>query len=107
MAIGDIFINDIGTSIGGTVKDQDKAIVDCSVCISKVIRFQKPDNTTFDKTAAFVTDGSDGQIHYITVDGDLDTAGIWYYQGIVNLPLGTWSTDIHSFEVEEPLAAPA
>lgn len=106
MAIGDIFVGDIGTSIGGTVKDQDKAIVDCSVCISKTIRFQKPDNSTFDKAAAFVTDGSDGKIHYITVSGDLDASGTWYYQGIVELPLGYWYTDLHSFEVEDPITAP-
>jgi hypothetical protein len=106
MAIGDIFQDDIGTSIGGTVKDQDKDVVDVSVAITKTIRFTKPSGVSEDQVAAFVTDGSDGKIHYITVSGDLDETGIWYYQGIVELPLGTWATDIHSFEVEAPLVAP-
>lgn len=103
MAIGDIFVGDVGTSIGGTVKDQDKAIVDVSTAIVKKIRITDPGGVMVEKDAAFITDGSDGQIHYVTVTDDLDTAGIWYYQGYVELPLGKWFTDIHSFEVETPL----
>lgn len=103
MAIGDIFVGDEGTSVGGTVKDQDKAIVDVSGAISKKIRITDPSGTMTEHDAAFITDGTDGGIHYITTTGDIDTAGLWYYQGYVELPLGKWFTDIHSFEVETPL----
>ncbi len=106
MPRNDIFVGDEGTSFGGTVKDQDEAVIDISAATVKTIRFTDPSGVSVDKTAAFVTDGTDGMIHYISDAAFIDEAGIWFYQGYIELPLGKWYTDIHSFEVEAVLVAP-
>lgn len=99
MAVEEIHLNDIGTVFELTVYEGD-VIVDVSSAVSLNIYFRKPDGTTvLTKSAAFTTDGTDGKIRYVTVDGDLDTTGGWKIQGRVELPTGRWSTDVQSFKV--------
>jgi hypothetical protein len=93
-----IHVNDIGTDFRVTIVDNNTA-VDISSATSKTITFQKPNGVSVEKTATFVTDGSDGKIRYITVDGDLDDGGTWKIQGKVVTPAGSWNTDVESFRV--------
>ena len=51
----------------------------------------------------FRSDGSDGQIEYVAVDGDLDAAGTWSLQALVTTADGTWNTNVGSFRVYENL----
>jgi hypothetical protein len=67
--------------------------------------FSKPDGAVVEKTAVFSTDGSDGKIRYITVDGDLDAIGKWKIQARVVMPTGSWSSNLSSFKVYGNLQA--
>ena len=66
-------------------------------------RFKRPDGTTFEKTAVFTSDGTDGNIQYLSVDGDLNVAGTWNLQAYVATGAGTWSTSVGTFKVHENL----
>ncbi len=104
-ATEEIHLNDIGTVFELTVNECNNTtgineVVDISSASSIVLYFLKPDkSTTLTKTATFSTDGTDGKIRYLSETGDLDATGTWKIQGQVQLPTGTWSTDIHSFKV--------
>ena len=102
MARGEIHLNDIGTIFEVIVKDQDDNVVDISSATgahAKLIIFKKPDATKVEKDTIFSTDGKDGKMRYVTVDGDLNLLGDWEYQGKVILTAGTWSSDIYTFRV--------
>lgn len=79
---------------------EDCAAIDISGATSKTIYFTKPSGAILTKTALFVTDGTDGQIHYASESGDLDEAGIWKIQAIIELGSGSlYSSIIKSFKV--------
>jgi hypothetical protein len=103
MAQDEIHKNDVGTVFELTIKD-GQATVDVSTTTAKQIIFRKPDGSTLTKTAAFVTDGTDGKIKYTTIAGDLDSSGIWEYQAKVTFSGGAWSADIKTFRVHDNLA---
>lgn len=92
--------NSIGTAFKATIKE-DGVALDVSGVSTKAIDFKKPDGTVVSKTASFVTDGTDGQIEYVTVNGDLNVVGEWKFEGYV-AGLGGWTgaSDTHSFVVE-------
>lgn len=56
---------------------EDNEPVDLSSVSAKQIKIWKPGGTLITGTASFETDGTDGQIYYPTVAGDLDEEG-WY-----------------------------
>ena len=100
-------VNDIGTIFRVTVYDTTSTggstVADISTAETKQMIFKRPDGTTFTKTAVFTTDGSDGNIQYISVDGDLNVAGTWHLQAYVVTPAGNWRTDVGHFRVYENL----
>lgn len=99
MAVGEIRQYDIGTKFLITLKDQDGVVVDVSSAITLEIIFKKPSATSVTKTASLETDGTDGQINYVTISGDLDEIGKWEMQASVVLGAGSWKTDIQEFKV--------
>lgn len=98
MAANEIHINDIGTIFTITVKDGSSS-VDISSSSTKQVIIKKPGGAKLTKDAAFVTDGTDGQIKYTIVSGDLDEAGTYKLQGYLVISDGTFYTDITSFKV--------
>tara|TARA_R100000008_G_scaffold86692_1_gene80945 strand:- start:119 stop:445 length:327 start_codon:yes stop_codon:yes gene_type:complete len=100
-------VNDIGTVFRVTVYDTTSSggttVADISGATTKTFTFKRPDGTTFDKTAVFTTDGSDGNIQYLTVDGDLNIAGTWHLQAYVVTSAGSWKTTAGTFKVYENL----
>lgn len=101
----DIRVGDIGTPIIVTLVDETGAAVDVSGATEMVILLQPPDKTLIEKTAEHVTDGTDGKIQYVTIDGDLSQPKKWLMQARVTLPTGTWSSSTTSFTVLPNLAA--
>lgn len=97
-----VFVNDIGTSFRGTFKE-DGTVVDISSATTKNIIFEKPDGTKVTQTGSFFTDGTDGILEYLSVDGDLNIGGDWRLQGFANL--GSWigHSDIVNFKVYDNL----
>ena len=100
-------LNDIGTVFRVTVYDTSSTgsttVANISGASTKQFTFKRPSGTTFTKVAVFTTDGSDGQIEYVAVDGDLDAAGTWSLQALVTTADGTWNTNVGSFRVYENL----
>ena len=77
-----ISLGDIGTDLQITITE-DGVIVDVSGATLLQIELTKPDGTVVLKTASNVTDGVNGNIHYVGQDGDIDQRKIWSYIGIV------------------------
>ncbi len=97
--------NDIGTVFRLTILDQDGAVVDVSGASVKKILFQSPGGVLDTQDAEFSDDGSDGQIEYVTVDGDLDETGVWSIQAKVTMVAGTWYSETKTFAVQANLDA--
>jgi hypothetical protein len=64
---------------------------------------KSPSGNAKTKTASFTSDGTDGKIQYITVEGDLDEIGTWRLQSKITFPTASWSTEIGTFKVYENL----
>ena len=100
-------VNDIGTIFRVTVYDMTSTggttVADIRTATTKQFTFKRPDGTTFTKTAVFTTDGTDGDIQYLSVDGDLNVSGTWHLQAYVVTSAGNWKTDVGHFRVYENL----
>ena len=94
----------IGLSIVMPITDQDGDVVDISAATVKTISLKKPDATITNYAAEFYTDGTDGLLKYETVQGDLDTKGIWEAQASVTHPLYTGNTTTRKFKVVRNLS---
>lgn len=96
----EIHEGDVGTAFKITVKDEDDVVIDISSATLKQIWFQKADGSVSTKTATLVTDGTDGQMQYITVDDDLDQTGKWKIQGYIEIGSSRKvHTDVSEFKV--------
>ena len=96
----DIHEGDIGTKLLITVTDCG-TIVDISTATSLSIFIKKPDGTILTRTGILETDGTDGQMYYITEAGDLDVAGTYKIQGRVSFASGaSYYTSTATFRVE-------
>jgi len=104
MSHADIRIGDIGTVFRLTIVDELEVPVNISAATTTDIRFQKPDDTSVDKSAAFTTDGTDGLIQYVSILDDLDMSGKWRIQAHIITPVGEWRSEIEVFNVLENLA---
>lgn len=77
--------NDIGTIFRITLKDNG-VIADVSSATVKQIKLQDEDGVTITRTANFYSDGTDGIVQYTTIDGDLDSTGMWKIQVYIEMP---------------------
>lgn len=106
--IEEAHVDDVGTIFRVTVYDTTStggsSVADISAATTKQFTFKRPDGTTFTKTAVFTTDGTDGNIQYITESGVLNTAGRWHLQAYVKTSAGNWSTSVGDFKVFENLS---
>lgn len=98
-------VGDVGTAVQLTMFERDPvtaevAAADISAATALALKFRKPDGTVVTKTAAFVTDGTDGLLQYVTQAGDLDAAGRWQVEGEITVPGGFFSTEIYRMKVE-------
>lgn len=97
----EIHEGDIGTILRATIKN-DGAVVDISGATTLEIKLKKPSGAVLTKTGILVTDGTDGQVQYITISGDLDESSeteVWKIQGHVVTPAGDWNSDIKDMPV--------
>ena len=94
----EIHYGDIGVNFNITVMNGTAAL-NVSNANSINIIFQKPDGSDLTKTATLVTNGTDGNIRYTSVSGDLDQVGTWQIQARVDFGASVFSTDIQKFKV--------
>ena len=98
--------DDVGTVITVTVTEGGVA-KDISSATEKLFFFRDPNGDEVQKTAQWVTDGSDGQLKYTTIANDLDVAGTWWIQAKITTPSATFRTEIGTFEVGENIEVSA
>ena len=92
--------DDIGTKLLITVTDCG-TVLDISTATALSIFIKQPDGTLLSRTGVLETDGTDGKMYYLTVAGDLDTAGSYKIQGKVTLPsAASHYTSTATFRVE-------
>ena len=77
--------------------------LDISGATSLQIAIQQPDGSQVLKPAAYVTNGIDGQIYYVTTATDLLEAGLCYVQGQVVVGGSTLTTALGQFEANANL----
>lgn len=94
-----LHVGDIGTRIIMTVKDQDGAVVDLSGFTSLKLRI-KYGGTVVERNCVFLTNGTDGKIYYVTIDGDLPVVGKYKFQVKGTSAGGTWYSSIQTRKVE-------
>lgn len=101
MANPDIHLNNIGVQFLTTMKDQDgNVLTDLNLLTTKHFVFTKPDESKAIRDGSFYTDGTDGKLIYVTLNGDLDQTGIWNFQVVIVYNDGkTYSSDIERFVV--------
>ena len=96
--------NDIGVTIRLTVKDDaDQSVIDVSGASTKQILFVDPAGVKSTETAAFSTDGTNGQIEYVSTDGDFSVIGTWKAQAKIVTGLGTYRSKPARFAVHVAL----
>ncbi len=95
-----IRVGDHGTGIKITIKDQDGIPVNISTASSLALSIIKPNGVILSKSGEFVTNGTDGQLQYIIVNGDIDVSGIWEISANLVMLGGTYSSDRYEFRVE-------
>lgn len=96
-------VGDIGTVFELELVDQDRQVVDISAADIMEIILQDPDGVAVTKTAERTTTGLDGKFRYVTLAGDLDKFGVWYWQGHVVIGTSEFKTNILRFKVEPNL----
>ena len=94
----EIHYGDIGVNFNITVMN-GTAVLDVSNADDIYIIFQRPDGSDLTKTATLVTNGTDGNIRYTSISGDLDQVGTWQIQAKVDFGASVFSTDIQKFKV--------
>ena len=99
MAANEIHVGDISTLFVFTIQD-DTTVVDVSSATStKNLLFVKPSGGTLTGGASFSTDGTNGQIEYASVSGDLAEVGAWEVRASIVITGWTGKTDIKTFTV--------
>lgn len=102
MPTDEMFVGDIGTEIHVIVEDNG-APVDISSASPKQIIIRKPDGTKLTKNGVFETDGTDGDMYYKTVAGDVNIAGMWERQAYVKLGSDEYYSSVIRWPCHEAL----
>lgn len=99
-------LNDEGFPIILTItKESDGAAYDVSAATTKQILLKPADGgALLTKTAALLTDGTDGKIYYATEAGVLSTVGEWQAESYTIVGGVKLSSTIETFEVGRVLS---
>lgn len=95
-----LFRNDLGVDVLLLVTDQQCKPLSLVTTTAREFEFTKPDGTIVTKTAAFVTDGSDGRLRYATEAGFLDVVGTWKVRAKLTEAAKLYRTEPIAFAVK-------
>ena len=97
--IEELHVGDVGTRLIVTLVDNQEQPVDLSQSTLKQYILKKPDRSISILSALFVTDGSDGQLQFITTATTLTIAGYYKLQVYIEEDANKWHTDKVTFRV--------
>lgn len=105
--ISGIVVGQYGEAIVLTVVDKNGVAIDVSSYSTSInVTLRDPYTLkTLSYSASFVTDGTDGQIQFTPVAGDIDRAGVWEGQIKLEKVSAVALTQIFSIEIEKKLSA--
>jgi hypothetical protein len=107
----DMHVGDFGTDFIMVVQNRstNKALP-LSGTTTRIFLFLPPDGSdSFVRNAEIVSAplGADGKLKYTFQEGDIEIAGQWSVQALVQTGSGQWHTDIETFEVGENIPIPS
>jgi hypothetical protein len=82
-----LIVNDYGTRIILVVEEEGEPL-DISTATNLQYEFTRPDGTVLTVSAGFETDGEDGRLLYTTVNGNINTVGLWKVRA--SFTMGSW-----------------
>ena len=98
--------NSVGVTIEYQVLEDDGITPrDISTATVHQLIFKKPDRTLVTHEAVFSTDGTDGLLNIVTVDGDLAPGGVFQVSARLELPTFEGYTQVAIFDVSNALKA--
>jgi len=83
---------------------QGGSVLDISGATTKQIKIRQPDGTLLTKAGAFVTDGTNGELTWLTTAGSDLVSGPHKVQGYAITPAWTDHTEIGEFPVDANLS---
>ncbi len=95
--------NAVGVPLIVPLIGADNLPLNVSAAIQLQLTFKKPQGQTITKTASLVTNGTDGQVQYITETGFLDQPGTWLIQARIITASNDWPSQIGQFTVTDNL----
>ena len=95
--------NAIGVDIVYTVLDDAGVAKDISLATDLKLIITKANGARVEKTAVFVTDGTDGKLKYVSVAGDLSPHGTYEVQADFTLGNYVGPTQVDVFDVLKSL----
>jgi hypothetical protein len=95
--------NAVAIYIRYQVLDENGVPRDISGAMIKQLIFERPDKSMFTVEAQFFTNGADGILQYITVDGDLIPFGSYRVQAELVMPGFNGKTEVRVFHVNRSL----
>jgi hypothetical protein len=98
----------VGAALQVAVEEWDNTLlqdvpVDISQAVTKEIIVQRPDGTTFTRSAVNTTNGTDGLMFIATIAGDITLEGTYYLQGRIAFSGWDGKSTIGEFEVHDNL----
>lgn len=82
-----------------TVRNENRAAVNVSAASAMTFYIRKPNGKRLSVTPVMVSDGTNGEVQYVTLPETLDVPGVYYIQAAVVLGSVIFLSDTSSFLV--------
>ena len=99
-----LHVGDVGTAIVITVKNQSSSVVNLSIYNNTTLIFKRPDGTIVQRVCAWLNDGTDGKVQYITTSEDLTMPGNYKFQVRCSTSSNVWHSNIVTQKVYSNVA---
>lgn len=104
MSLNGLHVGKYGIVVTLTLNDIDTSTAaDISGYTTRTVKLKPPSGVVKEKTASFVTDGSDGEIKFTIESGDIDAAGRWRLQVVLSNANSQLPSEIVDFSVGREL----
>jgi hypothetical protein len=95
-----VYQGDLGVPLDYTAVDETGAVINLQSATEKQYTIVRPDGSSEEVDATFITNGSDGKLRYVL--DEVDQVGIWKYRAFYTTPLGTYHGAWLEFYAGEP-----
>ena len=102
-----IVVSQYGEALSLTVVDKNGQAIDISSYTTAITVVVRDPQTlkTLSYSASFVTDGTNGKIQFVPATGDLDRAGLWEGQIVLEKASAIAPTRVFTIEIDKLIGA--